>query len=231
MNQKYILLISAVLTLVLSALISAIPIWLYNQAEVSAMLPTLFTPDTFTFGIWSVIYVSFIALWIYEALWKTWISRENVYLLAAAQVLSSLWLIPSQYLWIGTSLIVMSWVLYLLSINIFSSQNEHKYFRYTLELFFGWILVAFIANIHLFLVDYGVYFFPEILTYISIALALWINVYFIIQKNIFIPSLVLIWACIGIISGQDNFMTQLLAWVSIVVILSLYTQRVLQLRK
>jgi len=224
MNQKYILLSSAIIATILSWLISVIPIGLYNQAEVSTMFPTLFTPDTFTFGIWSVIYLSWIALWIYEALWKSWISKDNVYLLAWAQILSSLWLIPSQYLWIGTSLVVMLGVLYLLSINIATSQKENIYFRSVVQLFFWWILVAFIANIHLFLVDYSIYFIPEILTYISILWALAINTVLIKKYSIYIPSLVLVWAAIWIISAQTNIITQLTSYLSIFILLGLYAE-------
>ena len=62
MNQKYILLSSALLSTLLSGLISIIPIGIYNQAQVSATLPTLFTPATITFSIWSIIYLSWIVL-------------------------------------------------------------------------------------------------------------------------------------------------------------------------
>jgi hypothetical protein len=82
MNQKYILLVSAIIATIFSALISIIPIGLYNQAEVSAMLPTLFTPAPITFSIWSIIYLSWIALGIYEAFGKSWVSKNNTYILA-----------------------------------------------------------------------------------------------------------------------------------------------------
>jgi len=202
MNTKYILLCSALAATLLSALITFIPIGLYNQAEVSALLPTLFTPASFTFSIWSLIYLSWIALGIHEAFWKSWVSKDNAYLLASAQILSSLWLIPSQFLWIWTSLIVMFGILYLLSLSLAISRKENKYFRYTVELFWGWILVACIANIHLFLVSYEIYYIPEALTYISILLALSINITLIQKYNIFIPALVSVWAWFGIYIWQ-----------------------------
>ena len=93
-------------------------------------------------------------------------------------------------------------VLFLLTIGLINSQKEDIYFRSTLELFFGWILVAFIANIHLTLVAYNIYIIPEILTYISILLALGVNAYLILKKHIYIPALVLVWAAIGIIIAQ-----------------------------
>lgn len=230
MKQKYILLLSALIATILSGIITVVPIGSYNQAQVSAMLPTLFTPATITFSIWSLIYLSWIALGLHEAFWKSWVSKQNIYLLASAQIISSLWLIPSQYFFISISLIVMLIVFILLSISLIRSQKESKYYRYTLELFFGWILVAFIANIHLTLVAYNLYFIPEILTYISILWALIINI-FLIRKSLYIPALVCIWAAIGIIIAQDNTITQIISWASIFILILVWGLKLFKQRK
>jgi len=225
MNTKYVLLISALIATLCSALITIIPIGIYNQADVSAFFPTLFTPAPFTFSIWSIIYLSWIALWIHEAFGKSWISKDNAYLLASAQILSSLWLIPSQFLWIWTSLIVMFGVLYLLSLSFILSRKENIYFRYTVELFWWWIIVACIANTHLFLVASAIYYMPEILTYISIALALGINILLIQRYNIFIPALVSAWAWFGIYIWQGILTIRIFGIMTslILVALILYT--------
>jgi len=60
--NKYILLISGVISVALASIISVVPIGIANQAQVSAMFPTLFTPATFTFSIWGLIYLSWIIL-------------------------------------------------------------------------------------------------------------------------------------------------------------------------
>ena len=225
MNSKYILIISALIATSISALVSIIPIGLFDQSQVSAFYPTLFTPDTFTFSIWSIIYLSWITIGISELFGRSWVSKENAYLLAAAQILSSLWLLPAQYLWIGSSLIVMLWVLYLLTILLCKSREDNVYFKYVTELFFGWILIASIANIHLVLVAYDLYFIPLILTQVSICIWLIINVFLIKKYASYIPSYVLIWALIGIISAQSNTITQIVSWLSILTILLLYVQR------
>jgi len=151
--MRYILLISWILSVWFSALASLLPIWLYNQAVVSGMFPTLITPASYTFSIWSIIYLSWIILWSLVAVWKVQVSRRNTYLLAGAQILSSLWLIPSQYLYISLSLVVMIWVFILLILAFKNINTESKYYRWTLGLFLWWILVAFIANLHLTLVS------------------------------------------------------------------------------
>jgi len=199
-HSKYILLISGIIATIISSLVSAIPIWMYNQAQVSAMFPTLFTPATITFSIWGIIYASWIVLGIFVALWKIHVSYKNAWLLASAQILSSFWLIPSQYLYTATSLVVMSGVLFLLLLGFFISQRENKYFQYTQELFLGWIIVASIANLHLVLVDYNLYGYPVWFTLASILLATGIFALWILRYNAIIASLVFLWASYGIVA-------------------------------
>jgi len=214
MPTKYILLTSALISVIFSGLASVIPLGFYNQAEVSALLPTLFTPASYTFSIWSIIYLSWFIIGWLSALWKIDISRNNALLLASAQVLSSLWLIPSQFMLTGTSLIVMSWVLYLLIILFYESRKESTTFKIISDLFLGWIIIASIANIHLTLVAYSIYgtwIVPVILTITSLLVWLIINTNFIEKYESYIPALVLIWSGIGIIIGQENQVVRLTA--------------------
>ena len=210
--NKHILLVSACISVVFSAVISIAPIWIANQWEVSAMFPTLFTPATFTFSIWSIIYLSWIVIWAFYFFKWNFVKKENLLLLAYAQVLSSLWLIPSQYLYIGTSFIVMLGVLWLLWKLFLSSRDEEKYFRYTVNLFLGWILVASIANLHLMLVSFDLYFAPSFLTVSSLALAFVLNVLMLHFYKSFIPSIVFIWAAYGILAAQQDPFVILTAW-------------------
>lgn len=218
MHSKYILLISWIISVGLSALFSVFSIWGYNQAEVSAMLSTSFTPAGYTFAIWSVIYATWILLWVLVPLWFIKIEKNSIYLLATAQILSSLWLLPSQSLYIGTSFIVMLCILYILLLCFFVSRNENKYFRYTCELFLAWIIVASIANFHLMLVSYELYFFPVVFTLTSIIFAISIFLTSTIKYKTFIPSLVFIWSAFWIIVWQENIYTILcsLWWILIV---------------
>lgn len=218
MKTQYILLLSAIVSIVLSSFAAVIPIWYYNQWEVSALFPTLITPATYTFSIWSLIYVTWFWLWVLQTLGKIDISRQNSLILWAAQILSSLWLIPSQYLFTGTSLVVMFWVLYLLMILFLESRNESALFKIVADLFLGWIIVASLANLHLVLVSYEIYLFPLVLTQISILAGLLINLYFIFKYESVIPAFVLVWALIGIILWQDNIITQTTAYASIFLI-------------
>ena len=212
--HKYFLFVSAIVAVWLSAVISIIPIGMYNQWQVSALLPTLFTPATYTFWIWSLIYLSWIVLWCATLIWSIHISPKNTYLLSGAQVLSSLWLIPAQYFYIATSLCVMLVLLFLLTKTFLHSQKEPALFRYTLELFFWWIVIASIANIHLTLVDYDVYFFPVFLTSVSIILGCIINLFITFRYKAFIAPSVFIWSAIWIIAAQTNIIIVSLAGIT-----------------
>lgn len=220
MQTKYVLLISAVISVFFSALASIIPIWILNQGQVSSLYPTLIVPATYTFSIWSVIYLSWFVIWILAAIWKITIAKNNIILLASAQVLSSLWLIPSQFLWTGTSLIVILWVLYFLMILFYESRNESQVFKIISDLFLGWIIVASLANLHLVLASYSIYFFPIQLTIISLLAWCLLNIYFILKHNSFVPSLVLIWAWVWIMIWQDLLITQIAALISILWVLA-----------
>lgn len=62
--QKYLLLITALVTIGLTSLVS-IPgspylIGGYTQADISAMFSTAITPAGLTFSIWSLIYLSWV---------------------------------------------------------------------------------------------------------------------------------------------------------------------------
>lgn len=219
--SRYILLFSGILATILSSVISALPIWIANQGEVSAMFPTLFVPATFTFSIWGVIYVSWIILGIFVALWKVKVSTKNASLLWVAQVFSSFWLIPSQFLYTATSLIVMIWLVFLLLLGFFISMKEDTYFRYTLELFLGWIIVASIANLHLVLVDYTLYLYPITFTLISIIIATGVFAGWILKYKAFTASFVFLWASFGIIAGQENNMVQIFTGIGFLIIFEL----------
>lgn len=212
MQTSYILLVSAIVSVIFSGLASVIPIGFLNQWEVSALYPTLIVPATYTFSIWSVIYLSWIGLWVLQALWNIKISRQNSIILWAAQILSSLWLIPSQFLLTGTSLIVIVWVLYLLMILFYESRKESPLFKIVADLFLWWIVIASLANLHLVLVSYDIYFYPIELTLLSILLGTLLNFYFIFKFKSYLPALVLVWALVWIILWQENIIIQTAAW-------------------
>lgn len=213
--KPYLLLASAIMNTLLVAYISITPIWSYNQAEVSALFPTAITPASYTFSIWSIIYLSWFALWIYAIWKKNNISQKNIILLIIAQFLSTLWLIPSQSLYIVTSFWVML-VLLVTLIYVLYNEKKNTFFKQVSALFFWWILIASIANFHQTLIALGLYLFPTLFTIFSIIIWTLVNLYIYYRYDSFIPAAVWIWAFIGIIIGQDNLFTMGTAWLWII---------------
>lgn len=203
--KKYILLFSGILSIWFTTYISLLPLNWFNQADVSNMYATSITPAGFTFSIWSIIYLSWLVLGFYNIFYKKKekIKKQDIYLLASAQILTVLWLIPWHYNFIWMSLVIMLWILWTLW-YLSTKHMKDKLFQWTVYLFFGWILVATIANIHIFLVSADLYIFPIVFWVISLILWAYINSYIIKKYSSIIPAIVFIWALIWIISNHTN---------------------------
>lgn len=202
--KKYILLISWIITIILTATFSIIPLNWLSQADVSNMFPTLITPAWYAFSIWSVIYLSWLVIWIYTIIKKPkdLTKREIVYL-ACAQLLSALWLIPYHYLVICITLsiiVLILWILYYLIIN----KTYDNLFNKVVELYFWWIYTATLLNIHLLLVFNDKYSYWEIIWVVSIFLWVLWNIYILRKYSTYIASMILVWALFWIIVKQLN---------------------------
>ncbi len=152
--QKYLLLITALITIGLTTLVS-VPGSPYliggmTQADISEMFATSVTPAGFTFAIWSLIYLSWIIAWVYVAFfsqskWKT--DTRSLALFSLAILLTGVWLIPWGYLWIGTSLVIMLAILSLLAYVFTRTRTSNIVVRSSIEITLGWIIMATALNI------------------------------------------------------------------------------------
>jgi translocator protein len=203
--KKYLFLFVALTTIGLTSYFSLLPLNGNSQADISNRYITSITPAWYTFSIWSLIYLSWIILGVFLIGKKAKHQEPLSFPLAVG--LTALWLIPWHYEYIFTSFVLMLVILGLL-LHAFFKQKYFRTKQYSLELFLGWILVATIANLHIFLVAYEFYFFPLIFTVLSLIAGTIINLYFLISKRAFIPGFVFIWALFGIILGQDAAITQ-----------------------
>lgn len=216
--KRYLLIISAIINIIATWYLSVErPFGMLDQRTISDLYSTMITPAGYTFSIWSIIYTSWFFLWIYVLRYPKQIKKKSVYLLVLAQCLSTIWLIPSQLWYIPVSFAIMAWLFTALTL-LLQRKQKNKYVSWVIQLFFWWILVASIANFHQTLVYFDIYFFPVLLSIISIMIGT------IIVRNIFkqyckaIPSYVLIWALIGIIVWQNN---EFILWVAAVSMLFL----------
>ena len=200
--KRYILLVTAILSIWITSYLSSLPLNWVSQWDMSDLYPTLITPATFTFSIWSVIYLSWIILGVYVATKKVKLSGKQIWILWWAQVVSMLWLFPWHFNCIWVSLLVILTILWFLSYLI-SLKDTDLLFSRVAHLFFWWILVASIANAHIFLVSNNMYDHWLVLTILSILLWAGINLAILLKQDHSISSLVFIWALYGILSNSE----------------------------
>jgi hypothetical protein len=184
-----------------------------TQADVSNMFPTAITPAGITFAIWSVIYLS----WIFAGVVISRIlpldlighislkllpyfvpesSKKVIYSFSLAILLTAVWLIPWGNLWMGTSLIVMVLLLVTLKYAFHQSRQSSPLVKWSIEVTLGWINIATVANVTIWLVSVGfrggsiseVYWAIGVL-----GIALLITLYYQYCYRAYIISLVFLW--------------------------------------
>ncbi|GGW27432.1 hypothetical protein [Arenibacter certesii] len=193
-----------------------------TMKTVSDMYFNYFTPSGYAFSIWGLIYMGLIGFVIYtgRSLFKGDSDEEIVEKIGWWFVIScignSLWVIAWLNLYTGTSVLLMSIVLFSLLKIIVNTRMEldtHPLKKYLLifwpfAIYTGWISVAFIANVAAYLTKtnwdgWGV---SEInWTIIMIIVAGLINIFMILKRNLREYALVGIWALIAIaVSNKEN---------------------------
>lgn len=138
-----------------------------DTAGISEAFPTLFTPSGITFAIWGVIYLLLVGFCLYAygvgRSKKPAIKPEQLNSVlqwfTVSSVLNVLWIIAWQYQIFWLSALIIAGLLYtLVKINEILRGTEPLGKEYVLlklpfSLYFGWITVATIANISVWLVS------------------------------------------------------------------------------
>jgi len=207
--------------LAINTLANILPINGYTTGEVSNMYTVFFTPASYTFTIWTVIYIA-IFLWLLSFSLKRQKLRHSPYwsfLLTC--FFNSLWILTWHYLFDGVSLIIII-LLFITLLYLYQSQRRHNKsfkFLFPISLYTGWITVASITNTMYWLtasaeIDSST---QMILTYLALAIVILIGfaVIFLFQDWIIIT--VFIWSMIGIgvKNFQDNWMLTLITFILI----------------
>ncbi|MFW6389827.1 MAG: hypothetical protein ACOCZT_01805 [Halanaerobiales bacterium] len=135
--------------------------------EVSDMFPNLFTPAGVTFAIWGVIYFLLFAFIIYQSsgifdqFKKTPEFVEKIgWWFFISSLANSAWIFSWHYLQISLSLIIMFVLLFsliVIYIKLNIGRNRYKGLKKFLvnmpfSIYLGWITIATIANINVYLV-------------------------------------------------------------------------------
>lgn len=212
--MNYIFLITSLIVIAFTTLVS-IPGSPYliggmTQADISNMFPSAITPAGVTFSIWSLIYLSWIVAGVYVAFFqKKKETSKTLCVFSLAILLTGVWLVPWGYIWIGTSLVVMLVILGLLKYTFHHTRDSHPALKYSVELTLGWINIATVANVTIWLLSLGFTGagIPEVYWAIGVlALALGLTLYYQLRYRAYIISAVFLWTMIGEWIAHDNFL-------------------------
>ena len=195
-----------------------------NTAEISDANPTLITPAGYVFSIWGIIYILLAVFVIFQALPS---QREKEYtkkigwLFVLSSLANIVWLFLWQYEILSVSIVLMFLLLatliaIYLRLNIGKSAvslREKLAVHMPFSVYLGWITIASIANVSVFLVSEnwdGFGISAETWATLIIIVALIITILVLATRKDIAYSLVIIWALVGIAvkqSGNQNIVT------------------------
>lgn len=193
-------------------LANALPINNRGTGQISEAYANLFAPAGLTFSIWGLIYLLLGIYVVYQFLKKdkkteTLIGKINP-LFIATSLANIAWIIAWHYDYIGVSVVIMV-ILLVLLIKIADLLRSGKFsplkkllFKVPFSIYFGWITVAAIANVTVFLVSLkwdGFGMAPEIWTMIILLVGAAIGIARSLKDKCVAYSMVLIWAYLGIL--------------------------------
>lgn len=203
---KALIVIAYVLVLVFNYLANALPLNNRTTRAISDAYPSLFTPAGFTFSIWGLIYL-LVGIFVFqvlttssEAYFLDYPIRLQVLFLVTC-LANVLWLLAWHYDKIGVSLILMIVFMVTLLVIVFYSKHLTDFTKMTFSVYAGWIAIALIANVTIFIVklnlplfqDHAIFWYIAIMI-IGVIIGLMVM---ILTKNLIFVA-VFIWAYFGI---------------------------------
>ena len=202
---KIFVAITFLVMIVVNALANGLPLNGILTGAVSDNYTNLFTPIGMTFSIWGLIYV-LLAVYVFYQFKSKKILIEKIGLyFSISSLANALWIFCWHYDLIGLSILFMFIILLsLLKINNYLKKeelNRQEKFLIALpfNIYFGWITVATIANIIVFLVSLGFDGFNVLYIIGFLILGAILGSLGIFKIKSFAYGLVLIWAYLGIL--------------------------------
>ncbi len=209
---KIFVVITYVAMVVVNFLASSLPINDRTTGEISNTYPNLFAPAGLTFSIWGLIYLLLAGYVVYQFTKRgekkeVLITKVNIFFIATS-VANISWVFAWHYDYIGLSVIIMAILLYsLIKIaDILRDEQltlHEKLFVYApFSVYFGWITVAAIANVTVFLVSIGWNGFgitDFVWTSIILLVGAFIGVFRMVKDKNVVYGFVLVWAYLGIL--------------------------------
>ena len=150
---------------VVNFLANSLPINNRSTGAISNSYPNLFAPAGITFSIWGLIYLLLAGYVVFQFVTKSekteGLLKKINPLFIATSVANSVWIFAWHYDVIGLSVLIMAGILILLIkiADILRKEQftslEKLFIWAPFSIYFGWITVAAIANITIFLVSIG----------------------------------------------------------------------------
>lgn len=208
-------LLSVILVIAVNYISQAVRINDTTIGELSQRYVNLFTPASYAFAIWGLIFLSLLAYAIFQIKVVFFDKKELAYIeqtgywFAFANVLNGLWVISFAYEYMGLTVIIMAGILISLLKIIINTNMERwdapkeiiVFSWWAICLYSGWITVAAIANIALYLTKLGWAggFLSEVQwTGVLIVVATLINLAVIYKRNMREFAAVGVWALFAI---------------------------------
>lgn len=158
-------LVTYVAMVVVNFLANSLPINNRSTGDISNDYPNLFAPAGIAFSIWGLIYLLLAGYVVFQFVTKSekteGLLKKINPLFIATSVANSVWIFAWHYDVIGLSVLIMAAILVLLIKIADILRKEQftaleKFFIWApFSIYFGWITVAAIANITIFLVSIG----------------------------------------------------------------------------
>mgnify|MGYP003630963823 FL=1 len=162
-------LLSVILVIAVNYISQAVRINDTTIGELSQRYTNLFTPASYAFAIWGLIFLGLLAYSLYQIKVVVFDKKDLAYIeqtgywFALANVLNGLWVITFAYEYMGLTVIIMAGILLSLIKIIINTNMERwdapkeiiAFSWWPICLYSGWITVATIANIALYLTKIG----------------------------------------------------------------------------
>jgi len=199
--------------------------------SISDNLNNLFTPAGYAFAIWGIIYLGLILLGIYMLICAFKEDGNNDFIAKAAPTLILAHLGNATWLWFwlneeaGVSVIVMLFILIMLILTVLRLNMERwdaplKFMAlvwWPIDIYFGWISVATIANISAYLgkLNWTGGLSEITWTIIMISIATLLALFMIFTRNMREYAAVFIWALIAIAVRHSDQIASI-TWTAII---------------
>jgi len=197
---------------IVNFLANSLPINNRSTGVISDAYPNLFAPAGFAFSIWGLIYL-LLALYVLYQFTKNGQVKEKIFkkinpFFIATSIANILWIFAWHYDYIGLSVLIMATLLFfLIKIADIVHKEQFKLFEKffiwaPFSIYFGWITVATIANITVFLVSVGWNSFgiaEHVWTIIILLIGALIGSWRMYKDKNIAYGLVFVWAYFGIL--------------------------------